>query len=592
MTTITTPLPQFFDRNGVPLTGGSVYIGQPYQDPESAPAEVFWDEDFTQPAAQPIKTLNGFPVRAGTPATLHTRGDHSMLTRDSRGRQVFYARKAIGIEPVGNPVDPHAFPWLVKGDGVTDDYPALQAAITFAGTSGRRVVELRGGKTYRCATGTLTLGQNGLQLIGPSSQSCNILVDQTTGPGVHVAKSYCRVQGMQILASTTRANYTTGGTYELANTLIGLQCYEPAGYLQTLHIEDVVSVNHPSHGFYLGGGGTDSKFVHCAAYGNRGHGFFFDDRTFLGGTSLRVGQITHDSCRAVDNGGQALHFDCVTGPCYRFLVINFETIWNAWNTFIPGYQPAELQIGGENHVIMICAQSPGPAAYSRTTTLQGRPRLAVPTPTSGMYIGSNSGSITLIENRFIMCRRGVKTAGNVPALELRVKGAYFTQQDVSGVSTNVLIGFDIGTNALELDIDVQANMPVDFMVIKAGGSVGTLRVGGVTSKIYGNSTGELFQLDGYRAATIVSSNINAQGRWITLNPSAPDTVVSMNMAGGANPLLPGEQITLFNVSPHAITFNHGTGASNVRTRSGANTVVPAGGRFVVVTDPSGNPWEV
>ena len=95
--TISTPIPQFFDTTGAPLTGGRVYFGAVGGNPETAPITVYWDSDLTQPAAQPVQTLGGYPARAGTPAQLYAPSDYSVTVKDKRGRQVFYARDSSGL---------------------------------------------------------------------------------------------------------------------------------------------------------------------------------------------------------------------------------------------------------------------------------------------------------------------------------------------------------------------------------------------------------------------------------------------------------------------------------------------------------------
>lgn len=88
MPAITTPIQQFTDLNGDPLSGGYVYIGISGQNPETAPAAVYWDSAMTQPAAQPLRTLNGMIARSGTPAAVYIGGDYSITVKDKRGALV------------------------------------------------------------------------------------------------------------------------------------------------------------------------------------------------------------------------------------------------------------------------------------------------------------------------------------------------------------------------------------------------------------------------------------------------------------------------------------------------------------------------
>lgn len=84
------PYQQYFDADGSPLDAGFVYFGQPNQNPETVPQAVYWDEAGTQPAAQPVLTLNGYTVRSGTPATLYAPGDYSVTVKNRRGSLIAY----------------------------------------------------------------------------------------------------------------------------------------------------------------------------------------------------------------------------------------------------------------------------------------------------------------------------------------------------------------------------------------------------------------------------------------------------------------------------------------------------------------------
>lgn len=92
MFAVQSPLPQFFDLDGKPLSSGAVYFGVADQNPETTPITVYWDFDGTQPAAQPLPTLNGYIVRSGTPAIVYAPADYSITTRNRKGQLVFYAR--------------------------------------------------------------------------------------------------------------------------------------------------------------------------------------------------------------------------------------------------------------------------------------------------------------------------------------------------------------------------------------------------------------------------------------------------------------------------------------------------------------------
>lgn len=90
MIAIDTTFGQHFDLDGDPLQSGYLYFGTANLNPVTNPVAVYWDAAGTLPAAQPIRTLNGYPVRNGTPALIYTSGFYSMLVRNKSGAQVFY----------------------------------------------------------------------------------------------------------------------------------------------------------------------------------------------------------------------------------------------------------------------------------------------------------------------------------------------------------------------------------------------------------------------------------------------------------------------------------------------------------------------
>jgi len=96
MLAIDTPFPLFLGRDGRPLEGGSVYIGVENQNPITSPLPVYWDVTGSQPAAQPLKTINGYIARSGTPAKVYVPGVYSQLIKDRTGVQVSYEASANG----------------------------------------------------------------------------------------------------------------------------------------------------------------------------------------------------------------------------------------------------------------------------------------------------------------------------------------------------------------------------------------------------------------------------------------------------------------------------------------------------------------
>lgn len=87
---INSPYAQFTDGNGDPLENGYIWIGTANLDAAANPITVYWDAAATIPAAQPIRTLNGFPVWNGSPANIYvTPTSYSIRVLNKNGSLVF-----------------------------------------------------------------------------------------------------------------------------------------------------------------------------------------------------------------------------------------------------------------------------------------------------------------------------------------------------------------------------------------------------------------------------------------------------------------------------------------------------------------------
>ena len=88
-TSILPPFAQFTDRDGAPLDGGYIYIGSPGLDAQTNAIVAYWDDAFSIPAAQPIRTLGGYPLRNGSPARVYVPTDFSITVLDGDGTFVY-----------------------------------------------------------------------------------------------------------------------------------------------------------------------------------------------------------------------------------------------------------------------------------------------------------------------------------------------------------------------------------------------------------------------------------------------------------------------------------------------------------------------
>jgi hypothetical protein len=83
------PYPAFAGADGLPLENGYIWVGTVNLNPQVNPILVFWDSALTIPAAQPIRTLNGYPVYQGSPSRFYVASDYSIQVLDSKGSLVY-----------------------------------------------------------------------------------------------------------------------------------------------------------------------------------------------------------------------------------------------------------------------------------------------------------------------------------------------------------------------------------------------------------------------------------------------------------------------------------------------------------------------
>ena len=218
---ITSPYPVFFDTDGTPLQNGSIYIGQPNLNPETSPVTVYWDDALTQPAAQPIRTLNGYPSRAGTPSRIYTSGPYnSILVKNRKGAQIYYENNLFATNiPEVNVVD-----FGAVGDGVTIDDVAIQAALN------------SGAKSVYVPPGTYLLDNDlevpeGVEFYGAGSSSILRMVGRDTNG--RNSNLFAKYQGQGSEIATPPAMVVINGSNAIVRDLTcdgnGLNNYADVG---------------------------------------------------------------------------------------------------------------------------------------------------------------------------------------------------------------------------------------------------------------------------------------------------------------------------------------------------------------------------
>jgi len=158
--------PIFTDIDGQPLEDGYIYIGVTNLPPIGNPITVYWDAALTLAAAQPIRTLGGYPMNSGTPARLYVNSDYSIQVQNKNGSVVYSAPAATErLSGVVIEVDATDVSFIqagtgavtrtaqakmrdvvsvtdfgAVGDGVTDDIAAFQAAYAALPATGGTIV--------------------------------------------------------------------------------------------------------------------------------------------------------------------------------------------------------------------------------------------------------------------------------------------------------------------------------------------------------------------------------------------------------------------------------------------------------------------
>ena len=93
---ISTPFPYFAGLDGDALEGGKIYIGVDGLDAKTNPKAVYYDRAQTELAAQPVRTVSGYPARTGSAAQLFADGAYSISVYTSADVLVFSSLSESG----------------------------------------------------------------------------------------------------------------------------------------------------------------------------------------------------------------------------------------------------------------------------------------------------------------------------------------------------------------------------------------------------------------------------------------------------------------------------------------------------------------
>lgn len=91
------PFPVMPDINGLPVDDGYVYIGEAGKNAKTNPVNIYWNQELTIPAGQPVRTINGFFSNSGSPGALFADAeDYSIIVEDKNQELIYSSLYSTG----------------------------------------------------------------------------------------------------------------------------------------------------------------------------------------------------------------------------------------------------------------------------------------------------------------------------------------------------------------------------------------------------------------------------------------------------------------------------------------------------------------
>ena len=341
LTQLAPPYPIFTDKSGSPLDAGYLYFGEVNKNPETNPIQVYYDSAFTQPAAQPLRTSNGYVMRNGSPALIYAGSQFSVTIRDKNNALVIYS-------PVGYGVDPTAITGSViiddfTGDGVKTSFEMIGAPASKLATNVFIDGVYQQQETYSVSGAIITFSE-----APPLNASIEVKIFQSTNIGV-----------------TTASNVSiedAGGYYSSNNVEGALQeaaVYQyPGGDVRTIDARLIEIVSVKDYGAVGDGVTDDASAIQNALNSGAKNVFMPDGSYFLDETTMRNlpfnGLTVPTGVRFYGSSGSKLLLDgagdyahvLVVGQTATDVIVENITIDGA-NAYANGFVPAGLG-GGPN----------------------------------------------------------------------------------------------------------------------------------------------------------------------------------------------------------------------------------------------------
>jgi len=301
------------------------------------------------------------------------------------------------------------------GNGTTDDFTAIQAAIDDAVAAGGGAIYFPNG-TYRLSA-TLAAGSSSVYFIGQSAVGVILLADHSAGAVIKLGHYFCGIKKMTIDASTARQAATIGtgagncGIFEINPDSASVQAIHTE--ISQVHVR-----NQPGHGIVTANFWKGNEIVRCRITDVGGHGIYAIDATGLGlsYTSTnegRLGGLAVRSCLIYRCDGHAIATgDYPSGfSTYRVWVDDCDISFCALTAGVRRSAHA-VHLYSQNALVTRC----GIGGYTT----------AGPTATvGGIFINGRSPQV--INNRFI------DVLGEIVELGADADGARIIDNQIDGV---------------------------------------------------------------------------------------------------------------------------------------------------------------
>jgi hypothetical protein len=196
-TSILPQYPIWSEIDGSPLEDGYIYIGIAGLNAESNPQTVYWDGALFVTAAQPIRTLNGYPARSGSPAMMYVAGDFSIVVRDKAGVLIYASLFNTYSDNFGTMANQNANAVAITGGTITGLSTPLP--IGSGGT---------GGATQSAARTALGLGTIATQAASAVAVTGGTINGTSVGATTPAAGTFTDLTGKARLSTETTGTLT------------------------------------------------------------------------------------------------------------------------------------------------------------------------------------------------------------------------------------------------------------------------------------------------------------------------------------------------------------------------------------------------